>query len=106
VIRIGLQHINEGCLTIVQHKTRTKLIIPLHPDLQRIIAATPSGNLTLLCTSHGYPFTDAGFGNWFRDACAAAGLPKRWYYGKQPAGVERKLDGRSTRSPHGPGTKH
>ena len=77
VIRIGRQHINEGYLTILQHKTRAKLTIPVHPDLQRIIDATPSGNLTLLCTSHGHPFTDAGFGNWFRGACAAAGLPKR-----------------------------
>jgi integrase len=64
-------------LIIVQHKTRAKLTIPVHSDLQRIIDATPSGNMTLLCTSHGHPFTDAGFGNWFRDACKAAGLPKR-----------------------------
>jgi len=77
VIRLGRQHVAQGCLTIVQHKTKTKLTIPVHPDLQRIIDATPSGNLTFLCTSHGQPFTDAGFGNWFRDACTAAGLPKR-----------------------------
>jgi hypothetical protein len=49
----------------------------MHPDLQRIVDATPSGNLTFLCTSHGAPFTAAGFGNWFRDACRAAGLPER-----------------------------
>jgi integrase len=77
VIRLGRQHVAQGCLTIVQHKTKAKLTIPVHPDLQRIIDATPSGNLTFLCTSHGQPFTDAGFGNWFRDACTAAGLPKR-----------------------------
>jgi integrase len=67
----------QGFLGIVQRKTSAKLIIPVHPDLQRIIEATPSGNLTFLVTSHGHPFTDAGFGNWFRDACTEAGLPKR-----------------------------
>jgi integrase len=76
VIRMGRQHVNHGELTVVQRKTKAKLTIPVHPDLQRIIDATPSGNLTFLCTSHGHPFTDAGFGNWFREACTEAGLPK------------------------------
>ena len=49
----------------------------MHPDLQRIIDATPSSNLTFLVTSHGQPFTNAGFGNWLREACKEAGLPKR-----------------------------
>ena len=53
----------------VQHKTKAKLTIPIHPELQRIIDATPSGNLTFLVTSHGHPYTDAGFGNWFRETC-------------------------------------
>ena len=52
VIRLGRQHVAQGCLAIVQHKTKAKLTIPVHPDLQRIIDATPSGNLTFLCTSH------------------------------------------------------
>ena len=77
VIRLGRQHLAQGCLTITQHKTKAKLTIPVHPDLQRIIDATRSSNLAFLCTYHGQPFTDAGFGNWFRNACTAAGLPKR-----------------------------
>ena len=43
VIRMGRQQVVQGCLTIVQHKTKAKLTIPVHPDLQRIIDATPSG---------------------------------------------------------------
>jgi integrase len=31
---------------------------------------------TLLTTSFGKPFTVVGFGNWFRDRCDEAGLPK------------------------------
>jgi integrase len=74
---VRLARLGQGCFTFVQHKTRARLTIPVHPDLQRIIDATPSGNLTFLVTSHGQPFTNAGFGNWFREACKEAGLPKR-----------------------------
>ena len=77
VIRLGRQHVQNGLLKVVQQKTGTLLQLPMHSDLQRIIDATPSGNLTFLCTSHGAPFTAAGFGNWFRDACRAARLPER-----------------------------
>jgi integrase len=77
VVSLGRQHLREGCLTFVQSKTGARLTIPVHPDLQRIIDATPSTNLSFLVTSHGQPFTNAGFGNWFRHACREAGLPKR-----------------------------
>jgi integrase len=52
------------------------LAIPLHPDLAAIIAATPSGHLTFLTTTFGKSFTAAGFGNWFRDQCNEACLPR------------------------------
>jgi integrase/recombinase XerD len=57
-----------------EHRNPVHLDIPLHPELERIIAATPSGHLTFLATSSGKPFTPAGFGNWFRDRCNEAGL--------------------------------
>ena len=41
-------------------------------------------------TSHGHPFTDAGFGNWFREACQAAGLPARCpFHGLRKAACRR-----------------
>ena len=33
--------------------------------------------LTFLTTSHGKPYTAAGFGNWFRDQCVDAGVEFR-----------------------------
>jgi hypothetical protein len=39
--------------------------------------APPSDHLTFLVTAKGEPFTAAGFGNYFRALCDAAGLPKR-----------------------------
>ena len=61
-----------------------QVIIPLHPDFCTALAAMPPSNVvsltqatTFLTTSFGQPFkTAASFGNWFRDRCDEAELPK------------------------------
>jgi integrase len=40
-----------------------------------VLDATPSEHLTFLVTQSGQPFSAAGFTNWFRKQCKAAGLP-------------------------------
>jgi integrase len=77
VIRMGRQHLRDGTIHITQQKTRAALAIPIHPELADIIEATPNNNLTFLVTRDGSPFTPAGFGNWFREKCNEAGLPKQ-----------------------------
>jgi integrase len=57
-------------------KPEPSSVIPIHPELQAVLDATPSEHLTYLTTAFGQPFTPAGFGGWFRAACDAAGLPK------------------------------
>jgi integrase len=76
LVRMGKQHVRNGCIHVVQQKTKTKLAIPIHSELQIVLDATPSEHLTYLTTAFGRPFTPAGFGGWFRTACEAAGLPK------------------------------
>jgi integrase len=76
VVRMGRQHIRNGAIEVKQQKTGTRLAIPIHPDLQAALDATPSAHLTFLTTAFGRPFTAAGFTNWFREACNAAGLPR------------------------------
>lgn len=76
VVKMGRQHIRDGVMIIRQQKTGTMVHVPVHPELQAVIAAAPSGQLTFLVTSEGKPFTAAGFGNLFRDWCDEAGLPK------------------------------
>lgn len=92
VIRMGPQHVAAGRISVVQQKTAHRLRIRLHPALAAEIKANAStgaaGNLAFLTTQGGAPFTVEGFGNWFRDACAAAGLK-----GKSPHGL-RKSAGR------------
>jgi len=92
VIRMGRQHVSSGRISVVQQKTAHRLKIRLHPKLADEIAAhaeaSGTNNLTFLTTQSGAGFTVEGFGNWFRDACAAAGLK-----GKSPHGL-RKSAGR------------
>jgi integrase len=77
VIRMGKQHVRGGFVHIKQRKTSVELKIPIHPDLAKIISASPSDQLTFLTTHSGAPFSDAGFGNVFREWCREAGLPAR-----------------------------
>jgi integrase len=79
VVKMGRQHVRNGVAQVHQQKTGAMLAIPVHPDLQTILDATPRAreHLTFLVTEYGKPFTAAGFGGWFRERCNEAGLPKR-----------------------------
>jgi len=85
VVKLGPQDVEDGTITFEQHKKYgaedALVIIPLHPDFCAALAAMPPSNVvsltpTFLTTSFGKPFATAGFGNWFRDRCNEAGLPK------------------------------
>ena len=79
-IRFGAQHIRDGRLHYTQakneHRKPNHMDIPVHPELARIIAATPpSGHLTFLVNDNDRPFTTKHFGHTFRKWCDEAGLP-------------------------------
>jgi len=74
--RLGRQHIRNGAVHIVAEKTGTQLTIPILPELQSILDGTPGGNLTFIATASGAPMTKESFGNWFGEACRAAGVNK------------------------------
>jgi 5-methylcytosine-specific restriction endonuclease McrA len=66
----------EGRLTFTQWKGRNRkpkrLQLPILPALQRIINESTCGDMTFLVNDLGRAFTDAGFGNKFRDWCDQA----------------------------------
>ncbi|MET7241968.1 tyrosine-type recombinase/integrase [Methylobacterium sp. EM32] len=74
VVRMGPQHISDGVLTIRQQKTGMEVGIPIHPELHRVLNATPTQHLAFLVTAQGKPFTPPGFTNWFRECVHKAGL--------------------------------
>ena len=91
VIRFGRQHVRNGKLTFTQYKGRKrnakKLTLPILPVLQEIIDASPCGDLTFLINEWNRSFTDAGFGNKFRDWCDQADLPHCSAHGLRKAGA-------------------
>jgi integrase len=106
VVRMGRQHIRDGILLVRQVKTGAELMIPVHPVLDAIIAETPSKHLTFLTTALGRPFTPAGFGNWVRDQCDAAGLPHCSAHGLRKAAARRLAEAGCTEHEIGAITGH
>ncbi|MBR0783937.1 tyrosine-type recombinase/integrase [Bradyrhizobium iriomotense] len=91
IVRLGKQHMKAGKLSFTQHKNRNrkpkKLILPVLPALQAVIDKSPCGDLTFLVTQFGKPFTEAGFGNKFREWCDEAGLHHCTAHGLRKAGA-------------------
>lgn len=91
VVTFGRQHLKEGWIRFVPRKTRYRrsdlVEIPIVPELARILAASPTGDLTFLETGYGRAFTAAGFGGWFRKRCDEAGLPQCSAHGLRKAGA-------------------
>ncbi|CAJ0867182.1 hypothetical protein AMST5_01929 [freshwater sediment metagenome] len=74
-VRLGRQHIKDGWIKLQTEKTGEVVDMPLLPPLAEIIAKTPTSDLAFISTAYGAPMSKAGFGNWFREACNAAGVP-------------------------------
>jgi integrase len=91
ITRFGKQHVKRGKLTFTQHKGRNRkpkrLVLPALPSLQAVIDASPCGDLTFLVNEFGNAFSDAGFGNKFRDWCDQAGLHHCTAHGLRKAGA-------------------
>jgi integrase len=89
VVLFGRQHVHNGKLRFTQQKNRRRkpisLELPILPELQHILDASPLGDLTFLVTEHGRPFAVAGFGNWFRERCNEAGLERCTAHGLRKA---------------------
>jgi integrase len=103
VIRIGRQHIRDGVLTVRPEKTKNTtavtLVIPVHPELQAIIEATPIGHMTLLTTRNGKSYSPNGFTDQFGEWCDAAGLPQACvFHGLRKAAARRLAEAGCT--PH------
>jgi integrase len=75
VVRMGRQHVRGDLIHITQQKTGKALAIPIHPDLQAILATVPATQMIFMQTLRGRPFDPHAFTAWFAKACDAAGLP-------------------------------
>lgn len=83
----------SGRISFTAGKTGKKQNLPVAPMLQQAIEAMSSvGITTLLVTEYGKPFSRAGFGNWFKDKCVAAGLPQCTLHGLRKALARRAAE--------------
>jgi integrase len=91
LVALGPKNIKNNVVTFIPSKTSYKRIElshkPILPELAKAIAAGPIGNDFLLETSHGKSFSPNGFGNWFKDRCREAGLPRCSAHGLRKAGA-------------------
>jgi integrase len=90
VVRMGRQHVRDGAITVRQEKTKTPLALPMHPDLQAVIAATPGEHLTFLVTKAGKSYNPNDLSEQFRKWCDEAELPERCvFHGLRKAAARR-----------------
>jgi integrase len=95
-LKMGWQHISDGGIRVKQEKTGTELLIPVHPELKKILDITPREHLTLIVTEFGAQFTAGGFGNWFKRRCREAGLPHCPFHGLRKLAATRIIDAGGT----------
>lgn len=93
--RVGRPHVRDGRIRIQTEKTGQEVTIRILPPLAASIAASPVGELTFIAGERGRPMTKESFGNWFRDACAKAGVPGR-AHGLRKAGARRAAENGAT----------
>ena len=93
--RLGRPHVRNGIARIVTEKTSQEVTIRILPPLAASIDASPTGDLTFIAGERSRPMTKESFGNWFRDACVAAGVPRR-AHGLRKAGARRAAESGAT----------
>jgi integrase len=76
-VRFGRQHVRDGVGQIKTEKSAftVAVTLPILPVLADTLAAGPCGDLTFIAGESGQPLTKESFGNLFRAACRAAGVP-------------------------------
>ncbi len=76
LVDLGRQHLRGHILSFKTHKTRSVVTVELPQYVLGLIEITKTGDLHFIVTSHGKPFSKAGFGNWFGEAARKAGIQK------------------------------
>jgi integrase len=77
VVRIGRQHVRNGVVTLKTEKGgfTVTVTLPILPVLAATLDAGPRGDLSFIVGERGEPLTKESFGNAFKKACRAAGVP-------------------------------
>ena len=74
-VMLGRQHARAGFIKTEKSGFTLEVPVIIRPELQAILDIGPCGDLAFICGERGEPLTKESFGNMFRDACKAAGVP-------------------------------
>lgn len=76
-VRFGRQHVRDRIGAIKTEKSgfTVTVTLPILPVLAETLSEGPCGDLTFIAGARGEPLTKESFGNLFRLACKAAGVP-------------------------------
>jgi integrase len=74
-VRVGRQHVRGGSIKTEKSGFTLEVPVIILPVLQATLDAGPCGDLTFIVGENGRPLTKESFGNQFKDACKAAGVP-------------------------------
>jgi integrase len=76
-VRLGRQHVRDGIATVQTEKSgfTIEVSLPILPVLAATLRAGPCGDLVFIAGLSGQPLSKETFGNEFRKACRAAGVP-------------------------------
>ena len=72
--RVGHQHVKGAKIEIRTERTSQLVRIPISDKLAEVIEATPNSGLAFITKADGAPLTKESLGNWFHEACKAAGV--------------------------------
>lgn len=92
IARMGPQHIEAGRIRVKQLKTGKTLHIPIHPNLAKSIAATPTGHLAFIVSNRGAPYTKESLGNWFQELRGGLDLDGYSLHGLRKAASRRMAE--------------
>jgi integrase len=87
-VRYGRQHVSGGkgaigvrggigTIKLQKAEETVEVHLPILNELADVLERGPIGDMTFIVGSSGLPLTKESFGNYFRDACVAAGVPGR-----------------------------
>jgi integrase len=93
---VGKQHVRDGVISLYTEKTGTLVTIPILPELQETLDAGPLGDLAWFAKLNGAPMTKESVGNFFADACKAAGIVGKSGHGVRKAAATEAADNEAT----------
>jgi integrase len=92
-VNFGRPHVRGNVATVRTEKTGEVVSFTISPALAEAIAAGPCGELTYIAGSRGARMRKESFGNWFREACKAAGVEKSAHGLRKTGAIRHALDG-------------